>query len=285
MDKEVGEFTAELPALRKDGTTLQTEVTATSLWEEDGRYGGHVCIVRDITERKNLERQRSDFFAMVTHDLKSPLTTILGYTELISEKAKDKKEKDIAEMAKVAFQSGKKLLRLVEDFMAAARVEANGVQLCLLPEELSGLLREVRDDFEPLAKKKSITFRVDIPDGLPSVFLDRKQVERAVGNLLQNAFNYTPKGGEITLRAETTLRGENKYIMVSVSDTGPGIPYDEHEKIFKKYYRSPKAAGPKGTGLGLAIVKAIAEEHGGSVEVESEEGKGSTFRLFLPVDG
>ncbi len=204
-------------------------------------------ITRDISERKKLERQRADFHAMVTHDLKSPLITILGYSELISTAAQGVAGGEVInEMAKAVSRGGDRLLRLVDDFMAVSKIEAGGIELRVAPTDAVVLLHEVRDDFEPIARKKGIVFRVDIPDSLPVAILDKKQVERAVGNLLQNAFNYTPKGGEVTLKAETALRGVDKYILISVSDTGPGIPYDDMDKIFDKYYRSPKTAGYEG---------------------------------------
>jgi hypothetical protein len=207
----------------------------------------------------------------------------LGYSELISKAAQGIAGGNVIdEMSKAVKRSGDKLLRLADDFMAASRLEAGGLDIRPTPVESAGLLLEVRDDFEPVARKKGIAFTADIPDGLPLAVMDKKQVERAVGNLLQNAFNYTPKGGEVRLAAEAVSYGDDNYILVSVSDTGPGIPKEDKEKIFDKYFRSPKTAGTKGTGLGLAIVKAVAEAHGGRVEVESEEGKGSTFRLFLP---
>ena len=186
-------------------------------------------------------------------------------------------------MAKAVERSGDKLLRLADDFMAAAKLEFGGIEVSPMPVEVASLLLGVRDDFEHIARKKGIAFSVDIPDSLPLAALDKKQVERAVGNLLQNAFNYTPEGGEVKLSAEAVTYEDGKHILVSVSDTGPGISQEEMKKIFNRYYRSPKTAGIKGTGLGLAIVKAVAEAHGGRVEVESEEGKGSTFKLILPV--
>lgn len=268
--------------ITKDGRAVPKEVKAAYI-----ELGGkdYVCsFTRDITERKNLERQRADFYAMVTHDLKSPLATILGYSELISNSAQRMTGGDvIEEMAKAMSRSGDKMLKVVDDFMVASRLESGGVEVWPVAVEATGLLLEVRDDFEPIARKKGVAFTADIPDGLPLAVMDKKQVERAVGNLMQNAFNYTPKGGEVRLAAESVPYGDGKCILVSVSDTGPGIPKEDMDRIFDKYYRSPKTSGTKGTGLGLAIVKAVADAHGGMVEVQSEEGKGSTFRLYLPV--
>lgn len=279
-----GSGTLEFDMVGLKGGRLRLETHAVPLRNENDEIIALLGITRNISERKNLERQRTDFHAMVTHDLKSPLAAILGYSELISKAAQSAAVGDIEEMAQAIKRSGEKMLRVVDDFMSAARIESGGVELRTTPTDVAGMLLDVRDDFEPIARKKGIAFSADIPDGLPLAALDKKQVERAVGNLLQNAFNYTRKGGWVKLLAEAVSHQGGKYILVSVSDTGQGISPEDMDKIFDKYYRSPKTAGTKGTGLGLAIVKAIAEAHGGMVEVESEEGKGSTFRLYLPID-
>jgi two-component system aerobic respiration control sensor histidine kinase ArcB len=113
--------------------------------------------------------------------------------------------------------------------------------------------------------------------------LDAYLIRRAVWNMLENSVKYTPAAGSISLSASTEQRGGESFLVISVSDTGIGISQNEQERIFDKYYRSPKAAGIKGTGLGLAIVKAVADAHSGKIEVESEPWKGSTFRLLLPI--
>ncbi len=118
---------------------------------------------------------------------------------------------------------------------------------------------------------------------MPNALLDRRLVQRAIWNLLENAIKFTPAGGSVALKAKTAGIGDAGYLVISVSDTGIGITKQEKEKIFNKYYRSPKTAGIKGTGLGLAIVKAVAEAHSGRVEIESKPGKGSVFSLILPL--
>lgn len=283
-NKEIGEFTRELPALRKDGTTIPVEVNATALWGEEGDYQGHVCIARDITERKDIERQRADFYAMLTHDIKSPLMVMLVYAELLAEETVDINEETNAIITLIC-NNGKKLCSLVEDFLSLSRIESGKLSLNLFPSDITMTLKEVCADSERAYQKKGLTLNVEMAAGLPAkAMIDEKLVQRAVSNLLQNAVNYTPSGGEITLRVGKTVEKDKGFIVILVKDTGRGIPAEEQEKVFEKYYRSPKTAGIKGTGLGLAIVKEIAEAHGGRVEVESEIGKGSTFRLFLPLN-
>jgi len=282
-EKEAGEFTIELTAIKKDGTTVPVEVNATAIFDETGEYQGHVCIVRDITERKSLERQRADFYAMVTHDIKSPLMSILGYSELL-EARPERYDEETNEIISSIHHSGEKLQHLVEDFLAVSRIGAGKLDLKVVPTDISETLKDAHKELKTAIQKKRLSFYADIGEGLPEkVMMDPKLIHRAVYNLLQNAINYTPSGGEITLKAEFVEDGGASYVAVSVTDNGPGISADEQARVFDKYYRSPRAAGIKGTGLGLSIVKAVAEAHGGRVELDSEPGRGSVFRLFLPA--
>jgi PAS domain S-box-containing protein len=272
---EKGYVVGECRFLRKDGTFFEGEMSSMIFKDEKGD-GKISVIIRDITERKELERQRRDFIAMVTHDLKSPLTTILGYSELLLSKGVGLDEQEALD---AIYNSGENLSSLVEDFLTISKMGKEGLALDLFPEDTAPLLRQVWKATRIAAAKKSLSFNLDITEDLPNVEFDSRLVQRALTNLLGNAINYTPEGGKITLKADK----QGDCIVIAVSDTGQGIPQEEQGRVFDKYYRSSKTSGVKGTGLGLVIVKAVAESHGGHVELESEEGKGSTFRMFLPI--
>ena len=268
--------------LRKDGRVIDIEGTASL-----SVYGGRPAVIGtavDITERKALERQREDFYAMVTHDLKSPLTTIMGYAGLLMEKNNDAFDAESKEMLASILCSGEKLRRLVEDFLSVSQMEAGKLAFELSPSDMSQVLEQAHEGLERAIREKGLDFKTVVAEGLPEVMVDQKLVQRAVYNLLQNAVNYTQAGGEITLGVELVDEGFGSFVMISVTDTGRGVPAEEQGRIFEKYYRSPRTLGIKGTGLGLAIVKAVAEGHEGWVELESEAGKGSTFRLFLSAE-
>ena len=270
----------------KDGRLVVLETSAVPVLDASGRLIGYRGIDRDITERKKLEEQEADFLAMVTHDLRSPITAILGYTDMVLEN-KDRLDDDILEMLEDARHSGKKLMDIVDDFLIASRLEAGKIRLDAVPVDISTMLRDIKKDFARLAEKRGVSLSADIPD-LPVSLFDTRYIERAVANLLQNALDYTHKGGKVILKAESGRRGDSRgkagaFIAVSVQDTGPGIPEDDMEKIFEKYYRSHAAKKRKGSGLGLAIVKAVVEAHSGTVSVQSEPGKGSTFTMSFPV--
>lgn len=268
--------------LRRDGRVIDIEGTASL-----SVYGGRPAVIGtavDITERKALERQREDFYAMVTHDLKSPLTTIMGYAGLLMEKNNGVFDAESKEMLASILCSGEKLRRLVEDFLSVSQMEAGRLAFELSPSDMSQVLEQAHEGLERAIREKGLDFKTAVAEGLPEVIVDQKLVQRAVYNLLQNAVNYTQAGGEITLGAELVDEGFGSFVMISVTDTGRGVPAGEQGRIFEKYYRSPRTLGIKGTGLGLAIVKAVAEGHEGWVELESEAGKGSIFRLFLSAE-
>lgn len=258
------------------------EILASPLKDSSGALEAIIETSRDITDRVNIERQKSDFLAMVTHDLKSPLTVILGYAEMIMELKGNTLDKQTTDMVRGILQSGKKIHGLVEDFVTISRLEKGDAAIHLAMTDVGSLLEEVATEAETVAASAGLSFRLKIGT-LPMALLDAHLIRRAVWNMLENSVKYTPAAGSISLSASTEQRGGESFLVISVSDTGIGISQSEQERIFDKYYRSPKAAGIKGTGLGLAIVKAVADAHSGKIEVESEPWKGSTFRLLLPI--
>jgi signal transduction histidine kinase len=174
--------------------------------------------------------------------------------------------------------SSKRLLRLVEDFVSVTKIEAGKLQPQLFSQKVGAALKGTVEAFCVKADGKGLKYSVSLPDETVTAELDWGLVQRAASNLIENAINYTPKGGEASFSAFRTDEG----IVVEVSDNGPGIAPEETERVFEKYYRSRKTAMIKGTGLGLAIVKAVAESHGGRAELDSEVGRGSRFRMVMP---
>jgi PAS domain S-box-containing protein len=243
-----------------------------------GRGRRLLVAVRDISERKELEERKANFYAMISHDFKSPLTVILGFSELLLDE-KFQLDAKAREVVVSIRNSSDKLMRLVDEFLSISRLEARDFKLHPVLSDISQSLMDAYTSFEMVLKKKELTVNVEIAEGLPDLLTDQRLVQRAVINLIQNAVNHTPAGGRITLTAEKA----GDFVVVSVSDTGLGIPQEEQGRIFEKYYRSRRTSYIKGTGLGLAIVKAVMEAHGGRVEVESEVSKGSVFSLFFPV--
>ena len=250
---------------------------------QDEKNGGFFTLSsgEDITEKKKAEQQKDDFFAMTRHDIRSSLTAILGYAERLNTLPQSP---ETSEMLTAICTSGNRLSALLENCITMSKSEAG--KLAIQPSlcDVAEVLRETSAEMKEMIKEKALRFDVELGADVPASFMmDRRLIVRAVSNLLQNAINYTPKGGSIVLKAFSASETGHDFLVIAVADTGIGIPAEELGNIFEKYYRSGRAAGIRGTGLGLAIVKAVAEAHGGRVEVESEPEKGSVFRLYIPA--
>lgn len=240
-----------------------------------------ICTAVDISENKRLKKEKAELLSMVTHDFKSPLSTIMGYAELLAEG--ESGDMDIKEMAAVIHKGGRKLLDMVEDFQFHAKLDTGNITPRFAPADINKILKEVEGVFRLQAAEKRLSVVVGSDDKMPMFFLDGRLIERALFNLVQNAVNYTPEGGRITIKAERIPGEDGGSVRISVSDTGPGIPDEQAPKLFDLYFRSPYARNIRGAGMGLTIVKAVARAHGGRVELSSEPGKGSTFSMILPV--
>lgn len=270
----------DLPLETKDGRSIAVEFVSNVYRINNDKV--IQCDIRDITARKLLEQQKEDFYAIVTHDIKSPLTAILGYAELLLTDEKYKLEKEAKEFISAIEKNGHNILRLAEGFLDLSRLRSGKITLNKNKVEVAVLLRGVYEEFEQRAREKDLELYLNLPENHVVCMLDKRYVEIAVKNLVDNALKFTTSGSVTLNAARQTARGRD-FIVISVSDTGPGLQKEHMEKIFDRYYRSPNTSGVKGTGLGLSIVKEVADIHGGMVEAVCPEGGGCTFKLFLPA--
>lgn len=238
-------------------------------------YGLYRATMREMA----LARQQADFISAVSHEFRTPLTSMRHLTEmLVSRGALDEQRKSY--YYELLASETERLHRMVESLLSFGRIEAGAYAWRLEPadtrELVNGLVSEFRND--PLVREREILCEID--DGLPSILADREALSRAFWNLLENAVKYSEPGSPIRVFA----RRDAESIIVGVEDHGNGIPQGEQSKIFQKFVRGSEAsrAGIRGVGIGLALVKRIAEAHGGSVQLSSEPGRGSTFTLVLP---
>jgi signal transduction histidine kinase len=237
-------------------------------------------MTQQLTE---LDRLKAEFVSVASHELKTPLSVIKGYVGLLQEGIYGPlDEKQVRVLTSVSDQTDR-LGRLIQQLLDISRFEAGGHRLDLKQVELRPFLAELATSFEALAVQNRIDFRLEAENGLPdSVRADPDRLNEVVGNLLSNAFKFTPREGQIRLRAESLPDG----LVLEVRDTGIGIPAGHLARIFEKFYQVENSVQPKsiGSGLGLAISKEIVEAHGGTIAAESEEGRGTTFRVVLPID-
>ena len=236
-----------------------------------------VGIFRDVSEKYALEQLRADFLSMITHDIKAPLTVILGYTELLTEGESRPADMPPDILGHIR-ESGEKIHALVSNFLDVSRIEAGRLVLDRRLIDLGGVVAQAVDQHAWSARRKGLALSIE-SGRLPAVVADESQMERVVGNLVGNAIKYTPAGGVI----QVTTGRHNGHVTVAVRDTGRGIPAHELPHLFEKYRRVRDKHRTEGTGLGLFIAKTIVEAHGGQIRVESAPGTGSTFTVLLPA--
>jgi len=263
------------------GTGRKGEITL-----EDGRVFnahvtpitkvGHALVMQDITQLKKIDRIKSEFVSTVSHDLRSPLTAILGYVELLSRVGPVNEQQ--AEFIKRVRQSVHSITSLIGDLLDLGRLEA-GLDARKEATPLPLIMRYAVDGLRQQSDAKHQTILLEAPADLPSVLANPLRLRQMVTNLLDNAVKYTPEGGAVRLAA----RAEGDQVVLTVSDGGIGIPAADQPYIFDKFYRASNARSDfMGTGLGLSIVRSIVENHGGRVWLESKPNEGTTFTVVLP---
>jgi two-component system NtrC family sensor kinase len=236
---------------------------------------GDAVIMHDITHLKNLDRIKSEFVTTVSHDLRSPLTAILGYIELIGRAgAVNEQQNEFIERVRMSVQQ---ITELVTDLLDLGRIEA-GFDLAKEKTPLIILARYALDNLKGIAESKGVTLMDSLPEELPLVNGDPIRLRQMIGNLLDNAIKYTHEGGEVRIEGEA----EGEQVIIRVSDTGAGIPPADQPYLFDKFFRASNVPEEvPGTGLGLSIVKSIVDNHGGRIWVDSKLGEGTTFTVIL----
>jgi len=275
--RQRGTITLQRPA---DPERRHLEVVAEPIKDAPGHVSGAVVLFRDITELRRAETMRRDFVANVSHELRTPLSILRGYLETLLENPKQPPA-ELLRIFEIMERHSNRLNLLVDDVLSLSRLEGPGMALDLTAVRPAIFLRGIMRDWEKKFAVKNLRTELDAPDDLPPLQVDEGRLQEVIYNLLDNAVKYSPAGGIITLRATR----EDTQIVFSISDNGPGIPARDLPRIFERFYRADKARHRElgGTGLGLSIVKHIAQLHGGSVDAESELGRGTTVRVRFPM--
>jgi PAS domain S-box-containing protein len=276
-----GRVSAEDVLRRRDGSVLPVQWSLRPL--VDGlEVRGAVLTFTDMTlirEKENALRRavrvREEVVSVVSHDLRNPLGVVAGAADLLLDLPLGEAER--IKQADIIRRSAQRMGRLIQDLLDVARIEAGALVVRPVVEGPKGILDEIHGVFAPQAEEKGVELEVDIDPGIPPALVDADRIHQALSNLVANALKFTPSGGKVTLSAH---EGEEGWIVLSVSDTGPGIPDHMKGRLFDRFWQASRH-DRTGSGLGLAIVRGIAEAHGGSVEVLSKKGAGATFSLRL----
>lgn len=230
---------------------------------------------------REAEAARDEFFTLVAHELRTPLTSIVGYVELLTEDVEGVSELSPEERARflqIINRNSRRMLRLVGDLLFIARLEAGRVDLERVRFDPAQPVGDSVEAAEPRAAHARVSLGSEVETGI-EIEGDEERLGQVVDNLISNAIKFTPEGGDVNVR----LRRNGTSAVIEVSDTGVGIPPEELEKVFSRFFRSSAGAEVEGVGLGLTIARSLAECLGGGIEVDSAVGRGSTFRLRLPL--
>ena len=289
---------------RKDGSSFPVEISLSPVESEEGLRV--TAIIRDIGKRQEAEERlremqqtytrelelrnreieranqlKSEFLASMSHELRTPLHTIIGFAELLAEELEGPLNPKQKRFMSHIHTDSLHLLELINDILDISKIESGRLALRRETFDIAGVLEETLASIRPQGAAKSIAIETNVSVSAP-IFADRLRVKQVLFNLLSNALKFTPEGGKV--RIDGALN--DGYLEISVSDTGIGIPKDQHEAVFDKFYQvgATTKGVREGTGLGLAITKALVEEHGGRVWVESEPGKGSRFTFTIALE-
>ena len=297
LAEEQGSDVRDWTYLTADGRRLTVAVAITRRTDDEGGQAGWNFVGTDMTEVRAAEQLKDRFVSLISHELRTPLSSVLGYLELVLDDEDEPLSDQQRQYLTTVERNAQRLLRLVGDLLFTAQVDAG--QFTVQPEDvdLADVVRAAEETARVTAAARGVAVAVQVPDGGLVVRGDAVRLGQACDNLLSNAVKFTPGGGQVTLRltpgwrddrghvTDVPLPGSGPVAVLSVSDTGVGIPTGEQGRLFTSFFRASTARrnAVPGVGLGLTITKAITTAHGGSLDVTSAEGVGTTFTMTLPA--
>ena len=284
--------TSEIWMKKKNGEEFPAILTPTNLYDDDNALIGRNVVIKDITElhdtkqnlddREKIDQLKEEFLSVVTHELKSPLTPIIGFSQALTKPnlLGDLNDKQL-DAVKTILANATRLRKLISDLLDTHKIELGQMHFHTKEFEVQTLLEDIKTSFNFAAKEKNIKMNFNIDKNLVIVS-DKDRIEQVITNLMYNAIDFVPQG---TGKIEVTAQKDNSNVRISVKDNGIGIPKEKQKELFGKFYQADTSRTRKhgGTGLGLSICKGIIENLGGEIKVESVENEGSNFYFILPI--
>ena len=268
--------------VRADGSALTVELAVTRRVDEQGATVGYIFVATDVTQALEVSRLKDEFVGLISHELRTPLSSILGYLELMRDDDENPLSEEQVQYLGVAERNAHRLLRLVGDLLFTAQVGSSTFSLDTTVLEIGPIINASVESASPTAAGAGVEITATVPTKPIFVLGDAQRLGQACDNLISNAIKFTPRGGKVTVTVDIV---ESK-VVITITDTGMGIPEDELDQLFARFFRASTAtrAAVPGVGLGLSITKAIIVAHHGELDVQSEVGKGTSFILRLPLN-
>jgi two-component system phosphate regulon sensor histidine kinase PhoR len=268
----------ETQAVQYESGTSKRYLRAIAIPVYEGELRGVLLLLQDLTELRNLQTTRRELIGNISHEFRTPLAGIKAMAETLRNGTIDDKDTAIDFLTRIDDEV-ERLTQIVAELTELSRIETGQAELRLEPVKLNQIIEEVITQLSPQMERQQLSINKELVADMPSVQADKERIRQTIVNLVHNAIKFTDPGGRITIA--TQIRDDS--VIVDISDTGIGISKNDLPHVFERFYKGDRARSGGGTGMGLAIAKHVVEAHGGIIQVQSEEGKGSTFSFSLPL--
>lgn len=293
LDGHVTGMKTDTKLVRHDGSVIDVADSAAPIRDFEGNLQGVIVVFRDVSNERALDKAKSEFVSLASHQLRTPLSAVNWYSEMLLSGDAGKLSTEQHDYVREIFEGNQRMVELVDSLLNVSRLDVGTIRNDPEDTSMIELADSLQKEMQATITTKNLTLTRDIEKRLPNVWADPKLLRMVVQNLLSNAIKYTPKKGKVTLTMHTATPGEihtarlhgSDYLFLSITDTGYGIPKEQHQKVFEKLFRADnvRKMEVEGTGLGLYIVREVVKKFGGAIWFESMESVGTTFYVVIPL--